>query len=195
MLQLWKSGRRQDLVLPTGRSLGLGRGLIGSWLFVLFCFVDFNPAVGQDDYTLGTGDRLRITVFGHQDLSGEFQVDSSGRVTLPLIGDLPVIRRTLQDVEDQIIAKLKPNYLRNPQVSVEIISYRNIYVLGEVANPGPYPYVGRMTVITAVALAGGFTYRAVKDEFVISRDGQKIDAAPHTLILPGDVIDVDERFF
>lgn len=162
---------------------------------MLFCFVDFNPAVGQDDYTLGTGDRLRVTVFGHQDLSGEFQVDSSGRVTLPLIGDLPVIRRTLQDVEDQIIAKLKPNYLRNPQVSVEIISYRNIYVLGEVAKPGPYPYVGRMTVITAVALAGGFTYRAVKDEFVISRDGQKIDAAPQTLILPGDVIDVDERFF
>ena len=150
----------------------------------------------QDDgYRLGTGDQLRITLFGQEDISREVEVDSAGRITLPLIGDILVIGRTLKDVEKMIVEALTPDYFRNPVVSVEVLEYRNFFILGEVANPGPYPYVGKMTVITAVAMAGGFTYRAVEDEFLIQRDGQQIHAGKETCVLPGDVVQVRERFF
>ncbi len=153
-------------------------------------------AACQDDgYRLGTGDGLRITVFGQEDISREVEVDSAGRITLPLIGDFVVVGRTLKDVEKMIVEALTPDYFRNPVVSVEVLEYRNFFILGEVANPGPYPYVGKMTVITAVAMAGGFTYRAVEDEFIISRDGQQIRAGKGTCVFPGDVVQVRERFF
>ncbi len=153
-------------------------------------------AVCQDDeYRLGTGDQLRITVFTEEELSREVEVDSAGRITLPLVGDLPEVGRTLKDVEQMIFEALTPDYFRNPVVSVEIINYRPFFIIGEVANPGSYPYVGGMTVITAVAIAGGFTYRAVEDEFVISRGGKQIHAGKETCVLPGNVIEVRERFF
>lgn len=154
------------------------------------------PANQDDEYRLGTGDQLRITVFGHEDLSMEaVEVDSAGRLTLPLVGDLIVVDRTLKDVEQMIVEALSPDYLTNPVVSAEVLEYRDFFIIGEVATPGPYPYRGKMTVITAVALAGGFTYRADEDEFVISRSGQRIAAGKETLVLPGDVIEVAERFF
>ncbi len=153
-------------------------------------------AVNQDEeYRLGIGDNLRITVFAQEELSREVEVDSGGRITLPLVGDLLVIGRTLNDVEQMIFDALTPEYFRNPVVTAEIINYRDFYIIGEVANPGHYPYVGGMTVITGVAMAGGFTYRAVEDEFAISRGGQQIRAGKETSVLPGDVIEVDERFF
>jgi polysaccharide export outer membrane protein len=153
-------------------------------------------AVCQDDaYRLGTGDGLRITVFGQEDLSREVEVDSAGRITLPLIGDFLVVGRTLKDVEKMMVEALTPDYFRNPVVSVEVIEYRDFFILGEVANPGPYPYVGKMTVITAVAMAGGFTYRAVEDEFLLQHDGQQIHAGKEACVLPGDVVQVRERFF
>jgi polysaccharide export outer membrane protein len=153
-------------------------------------------AVCQDDeYRLGTGDQLRITVFGQEDISREVEVDSAGRITLPLIGDFLVIGRTLKDVEKMLVDALTPDYFKNPVVSVEVLEYRDFFILGEVANPGPYPYVGKMTVITAVAMAGGFTYRAVKDEFLLQHDGRQISAGKETCVLPGDVIEVRERFF
>jgi polysaccharide export outer membrane protein len=153
-------------------------------------------AVCQDyEYRLGTGDQLRITVFGQEDISREVEVDSAGRITLPLIGDFLVIGRTLKDVEKMIVEALTPDYFRNPVVSIEVLEYRPFFIIGEVANPGSYPYVGKMTVITAVAMAGGFTYRAVQDEFIISRDGQQIRAGKEACVFPGDVIEVRERFF
>ncbi len=106
-----------------------------------------------------------------------------------------VVGRTLKDVEKMIVEALTPDYFKNPVVSVEVLEYRNFFILGEVANPGPYPYVGKMTVITAVAMAGGFTYRAVEEEFIISRDGRRISAGKETCVFPGDVIEVRERFF
>ncbi len=155
--------------------------------------------MAQDaEYTLGTGDILRVTVFGHEDLSGEFEVDSAGRIALPLVGDVLVVERSLEDVENLIVAALKPDYLKNPQVSVEIINYRPFYIIGEVANPGSYPYVGGMRVINAVAMAGGFTYRAKEDDLLITRangDGQQESVGQETLVFPGDVIEVPERFF
>ena len=154
-------------------------------------------ACNQDDeYRLGTGDQLRITVFGHEDLSVEaVEVDSAGRITRPLAGSLLVVDRTLKDVEQMIVEALSPEYLKNPVVSVEVIRHRAFYILGEVADPGPYPYVGGMRVINAVAMAGGFTYRAVEDEFVISRNGKQIQGGQETPICPGDVIKVRERYF
>ena len=153
-------------------------------------------AVTQDEeYRLGIGDVLRINVFTQEELSREVEVDSAGRITLPLVGDLPVVGRTLNEVEQMIFEALTPDYFRNPVVSIEIINYRPFFIIGEVANPGSYPYVGGMTVITAVAIAGGFTYRAVEDEFVISRGGQQIHAGKETCVLPGNVIEVRERFF
>jgi polysaccharide export outer membrane protein len=155
-------------------------------------------AAGNQDveYRLGVGDQLRITVFGHEDMSAEsIEVDSAGRITLPLAGDLVVINRTLEEVKRMIVEALTPEYLKNPQVSVEVLEHSDFYILGEVANPGPYPYTGGTRVINAVAMAGGFTYRAVEDEFVISRNGQQFRARQETPIRPGDVIKVRERFF
>jgi polysaccharide export outer membrane protein len=153
------------------------------------------PASQGDEYRLGIGDVLRISVFAQEELSREVEVDSSGRITLPLVGDLLVIGRTLNDVEQMIFDALEPEYFVNPVVTAEIIAYRDFYIIGEVANPGHFPYVGGMTVITAVAMAGGFTYRAAEDEFTISRGGQEIRGGKRTAVLPGDVIEVEERYF
>jgi polysaccharide export outer membrane protein len=141
---------------------------------------------------------LRVTVFGHEDLSGEFEVDSAGRLSLPLVGNLLVVNRSLDNVEQQIVSVLKPDYLKNPQISVEIISYRPFYIIGEVANPGGYPFVGGMRVINAVAMAGGFTYRAKEDDLLIMRakgNGKQEQVRQETPVFPGDVIEVAERFF
>jgi polysaccharide export outer membrane protein len=168
-------------------------------VIVFFCLLGFSPAVSQDyEYSLGTGDQLRVTVFGHEDLSGEFEVDSAGRISLPLVGDLLVVNRTLDNVEQLMASALKPDYLKNPQISVEIINYRPFYIIGEVANPGSYSFVGGMRVINAVAIAGGFTYRAKEDDLLITRaksNGKQERARQETPVFPGDVIEVAERFF
>ena len=173
--------------------------VIKPWLVVLICLLGLSPAVGQDyEYSLGTGDLLRVTVFGQEDLSGEFEVNSAGRVQLPLIGELAVVDLGLRDVEKKIVSALKPDYLKNPVVSVEIINYRPFYIIGEVANPGSYEYVGGMRVINAVAMAGGFTYRAKENDLIITRakgSGQPESATQETPVFPGDVVEVPERFF
>jgi protein involved in polysaccharide export with SLBB domain len=169
------------------------------WAVVVVCLLGAAPALGEeDDYALGTGDRLRVTVFGQPDLSGEFEVDSSGRLNLPLAGSLEVVNRSPNDVRQMIVAALQPDYLKDPQVSVQVINYRHFYIIGEVANPGSYPYVGGMRVVNAVAVAGGFTYRADEDDLRITRargDGKQEEATKGTLVMPGDVIEVTERFF
>lgn len=153
---------------------------------------------GEAQYTLDTGDQLRITVFGHEDLSGEFKVGSTGSVTMPLIGEIPAQGLTLQQLQAAIIDELKPDYLKNPQVSAEVIGYRPFYIIGEVRNPGTYPYVGSMRIVNAIAMAGGFTYRARESGMRIIRakgDGAPEDVGPETLVLPGDVVEVLERYF
>lgn len=151
------------------------------------------------NYQLSTGDKIRITVYGHADLSGDFEIDGAGRLSLPLIRTVEAAGLTARELEAGITARLKPDYLRDPQVSIEILSYRPIYVIGEVQAPGSYPYASGMTAINAVALAGGYTYRARKNTVRIIRGAneqqQKISADPDTVIMPGDVIEVPERFF
>ena len=155
--------------------------------------------VNDPNYRLGAGDRVRVTVFGQEDLSGTFQVDGEGKVALPLIGNVQAGGLSAGDFEKTIVGALKPDYLQDPRVSVEVMTYRPFYIVGEVNNPGNYPYTNGMTVINAVAMAGGFTYRARENDFEIKRSGKPSqdaeEANQETLVHPGDVITVPERWF
>lgn len=154
---------------------------------------------GLAGYRLGTGDRVRLIVYGEPNLTGEFGIDGSGYLGVPLIGKVKAGDATAEELEKRIAEELSPEYLKDPSVTVEIVQYRPFYIVGEVKQPGGYPYVSGMTVINAVALSGGFTYRAEEDEFKIKRriGGQvkAIEAEPGTEVLPGDVVTVAERFF
>lgn len=151
-------------------------------------------------YLLGPGDKIRVTVFGHEDLSGEFEVDAAGNVALPLIQSVPAQGLTPPALEKQIAERLvESEYVRNPRVSVEVLTYRPFYIYGEVMKPGGYPYVNGMTVHNAIALAGGFSYRARTSSVRLRRttNGQQTesDVPLDTTVLPGDVIEVRERYF
>lgn len=160
---------------------------------------DTAAAPGAPGYRLGPGDRIRVTVFGHEDLSGEFEVNGVGNVILPLVGEVEAMNKTESDVAKAIYAKLSPEYLRNPNISVDVLTYRPFYIFGEVNNPGSYPYVNGMTVLNAVALAGGYTYRARTSSMNLIRggdtSGEPQTVPPNTVVLPGDVIEVRERYF
>lgn len=154
---------------------------------------------GSQEYVLGTGDRIKLTVYGEADLSGEYEVGSTGIVALPLIGDVRVAGQPIRFFEQAVRKKLAEGYLRDPRVSAQVINYRPFFILGEVSKPGSYPYVNGMTVINAVALAGGYTYRADKSGATITRahDPEKKDtpAVEEAIVAPGDIIRVPERFF
>ena len=150
-------------------------------------------------YRLGAGDRVQVTVFGHPDLSGEFQVDGGGRLSLPLAGSVTVRGRSIAQSEAAIADALSPDYLRDPRVSVQVMNYRPFYIIGEVKNPGSYPYVSEMDVLTAVAVAGGYsTERARSGRAVITRAGQRgepLQADGGSAVLPGDIVEILERRF
>ncbi len=155
-------------------------------------------AAAAPAYKLGAGDKLRVIVYGEQDLSGEFDVTGTGRVSLPLIGQVQATGLTLEEFEQEIAGKLEQGYLTNPKVSAEVLNYRPFYIIGEVEKPGQYPYASDMTVLNAVAVAGGFTYRANTDSVYITRgDGAEVQyqASQQVKVLPGDVVRVPERFF
>jgi polysaccharide export outer membrane protein len=168
-------------------------------LLLVRAAVGQEQAAAEPPYRLAAGDTVRVTVFGHEDLSGNFEVDATGRIALPLIDNVMAAGRSIDELELEIADKLMPEYLVNPQVSVDLASYRPFYIVGEVQSPGRYPYVNGMTVIGAVAVAGGYTYRARKTGIKILRGAeglqQKITATPDTPVMPGDVIEVAERFF
>ena len=147
-------------------------------------------------YRLGAGDRVRVTVFRQPDMSGEFTLDGKGDLHLPLVGELAAGGLTTRQLEEEIEQRLRAqNLLVDPQVSVQLLTYRPIYVLGEVNSPGSYEYREGMTVINAVALAGGYTYRADSSGVTIDRHGCRLKARPDTPVQPGDIITVPERFF
>ncbi|MFC7334940.1 polysaccharide biosynthesis/export family protein [Rhodocista pekingensis] len=156
------------------------------------------PVASAAEYRLGSGDKLRVAVFAEPDLSGEFEVEGAGIISLPLIGQLKAGGLTPRELERAIADKLADGYLVNPRVSVEVMNYRPFFILGEVNSPGSYAYVNGMTVLNAVALAGGYTYRARKDRIVILRGGRSNDeelASEATEVLPGDIIRIPERLF
>ena len=150
-------------------------------------------------YKLDAGDKLRVIVFGEMDLGGEYEVDGSGYVRLPLIGQLRAGGLAVNEFENSMKAALEEGYLKNARVSVEVINYRPFYILGQVNKPGEYPYVNGMSVLNAVALAGGYTYRANQsDVYIRGRGAEEERLAPAnqmTRVQPGDIITVRERFF
>ena len=153
----------------------------------------------DDNYHLAPGDKLKISVFGHEDLSGEVEVKNTGEISLPLIDEIMAAGKNLTELETAIIDALQPDYLKNPRVSIEMLDYRPFYIIGEVSTPGSYAYVNGMSVVNAVAVAGGFTYRARKGRIKITRengdDTVELTAEMDTPVQPGDVIEVPERFF
>lgn len=160
------------------------------------------PNVGPQDenYKLGSGDKLRMIVYGENDLGGEYLVDGAGDVQLPLLGQVKASGMTIHDFEGAVGAKfVSEGYLKDPRVSVEVENYRPFYIMGEVRAPGQYPYVNGMNALNAVALAGGYTYRADDLTVYVRRNGsskeEKDPADQTTKIRPGDIIRVDERIF
>ena len=157
------------------------------------------PVAEMTDYKLGSGDALRVIVFGEEQLSGEFRVDGSGKVAMPLIGEVPAKNRTARDLEADITRRLSQGYVRDAKVSVEVMNHRPFFILGGVRNPGQYQYVNGMTALSAVAMAGGYTYRA-KEEYVLITRGsdpkKELRKAPITTpVMPDDVVRVPERYF
>ncbi len=150
-------------------------------------------------YTLDSGDRLRVVVFGQEGLSSSYSVDSTGRITMPLIGAVHARGMTTAGLQQAIVAKLKNGFVREPHVAVEDETYRPFFILGEVTLPGQYPYVPNMSVETAVAIAGGYTPRAFKYRIEISRPvngmiERKVVSAAYP-VRPGDTINISERWF
>lgn len=156
------------------------------------------PAEG-DAYLLDTGDKLRITVFGQDDLSGEYDVDGTGAISMPLLPPIYARGLTADEFEAALEAELGQKLLRNPNVSIQVTQFRPFFILGEVKNAGQYPYVNGMTVQSAAAIAGGFTYRANVDRVTITRNrGDRIvelGVDSTAAVMPGDTILVRERFF
>lgn len=150
-------------------------------------------------YTLASGDRLRVIVFGQDGLSNSYSIDGGGSISMPLIGIVPAKGATTTQLERAIEARLRNGYLREPRVSVEIEAYRPFFILGEITTAGQYPYINGMTVQNAIAVAGGFSPRAARTDVDLTRiiDGRAITmAAPlNTAVYPGDTITVRERWF
>lgn len=158
-----------------------------------------SQAATRQAYTLGGGDELRVIVFGEDDLSGEFVVDGDGFVALPLIGEVQAGGLTLREFEQEVATALAEGYLRDPRVSAEVLNFRPFYIIGEVSNGGEYPFVQGMTVLNAVAVAGGYTYRADRNRVFITRVNSpgelEYQASQGVNVLPGDIIRIPERFF
>jgi polysaccharide export outer membrane protein len=157
------------------------------------------PANDQGAYTLDSGDKLRIVVFGQDGITNSYTVDAGGNVNLPLIGVVPARGYGTQQLSKMIAERLKQGYVREPHVSVEVEAYRPFFILGEVTNPGQYPYVANMTAETAIAIAGGFAPRANKGKVELTRNapGQQMhgDVPLGFPLRPGDTILVKERWF
>ena len=159
----------------------------------------YATAAQQPAYQLDSGDRLRIVVFGQDGLTNSYAVDASGHIAMPLIGSVSTRGLTTDQLAHAIADKLRDGYIREPHVAVEVESYRPFFILGEVTQPGQYPYVANMTAETAVAIAGGFGPRAYRQSVILIRsyNGQQIRTAVPLgyQLRPGDTINVQERWF
>jgi polysaccharide biosynthesis/export protein len=157
------------------------------------------PPAPDAAYRLDAGDKLRVVVYGQEGLTNTYAIDAGGAITMPLIGAVPARGRTPAGLASQISAKLRNGYIREPSVAVEIEAYRPFFILGEVAAPGQYPYVPNMSIESAVAIAGGFSPRALRDRVTLTHTdhsgSSRLVVPLGTALGPGDTILVGERWF
>ena len=200
---------KQQFVLPAMLKPGAGRTVVAAQpVAPAPVYAEPMPLVPQPvaviaepelSDTLDSGDRLRVVVFGQEGLSASYSVDTSGRITMPLIGAVHARGMTPAGLQQAIAAKLKNGFVREPHVAVEVELYRPFFILGEVTLPGQYPYVPNMTVETAVAIAGGYTPRAFKYKIEISRQvnglTEKRVVSPNYPVRPGETVHIAERWF
>jgi polysaccharide export outer membrane protein len=148
---------------------------------------------------LQAGEKIRITVYGEATLSGDYQIDPSGFVSLPLAGTVRAAGLTQSELEQELSKKFRSEYLKNPKVTVSITEFKPFYIIGEVEKPGAYPYTSGLNVLSAIAIAGGTTYRASKSTILIQHPGEaglrEYPATAATPILSGDIIKVPQRYF
>lgn len=156
------------------------------------------PAAAIPEYRLGAGDELRIIVFGEADLTGDYVVGTHGAIAYPLVGEVEAAGSTPLEFADRLRTALS-QFLRQPNVSVEVANYRPFFILGEVTRPGSYPYSPNLTALNAVATAGGFTYRANHGRVYIKHASEAAERAyrlnSSTPVLPGDTLRIGERLF
>ena len=177
-------------------------------LQVAGCYTDYGPVAATPEPILRSavatrlqaGDKLKVIVYGEEALSGLYEINPSGAIAMPLIGMVRAAGRTRSEIEQEIAHKYSSgNYLQEPKVTVDVFEYRPIYVLGEALRPGAYPYKSGLNVLTAVTVAGGFTYRASRNSVFIQHAGedvwQEYPLSASVLIAPGDLIRVPERYF
>ncbi|RVU21695.1 polysaccharide biosynthesis/export family protein [Methylobacterium oryzihabitans] len=188
---------RRALLSATAAALALGGCLRPAYRTALLDETG-TGSVGAS-YTLAAGDRLRVIVFGQDNLSNIYTVDGAGRIIMPLIGAVSVGGTTTLQAARAVEARLRNGFVREPHVTVEVDGYRPFFILGEVTTSGQYPYVNGMTVETAVAIAAGFGPRAARDYAVVTREGPGglvSGIVPMTYpVRPGDTVVIKERWF
>lgn len=157
------------------------------------------PIITDAAYQLGPGDRVRVTVFGEAELTGEYDIAANGGLAFPLIGEVPAGGLTPQQLSNAISERLSGGYLREPRVASAVIGYRPFYILGEVTRPGTYAYAADLDVMSAVAVAGGYTYRASRGHVFIRRLGEeeerRYSLRDRVVVHPGDTVRIEERWF
>ena len=150
-------------------------------------------------YRLGVGDKLKLDVFGEQELTGESEINASGNAVLPLLGNVAAKGKTLDEFSAMVRERLSRGYLKNPQIAIQVLNYRPFYIQGEVRHGGEFAFKPGLSIADAVALAGGYTYRAVTTQIVLRRQGEAqgrgIPMDGSIPVLPGDNLLVEERFF
>jgi len=173
------------------------------------CYTDFGPVeVGTGLSSLSgagiasllqPGEKIKITDYGEESLTGDYDINPAGYVTLPLIGAVKAAGRSQSDLAKDIAARyVRGGFLQDPHVTVAVVQFKPFYVLGEATNPGEYPFRSGLNVHTAVAMAGGFTYRASRSYVLIRHVGAAVwkeyFIAEPVPIAPGDLIRVPERY-
>lgn len=189
-------------VSPIGKSTAIFFTLLGIILLLGGCASGPRTTSIPDtnkDYTLGVGDVLHINVYGEEELTGDFKIEPNGMISFPLISDVPASGFTTKELESHIAQKLSPKYIVDPRVSIEVMNFRSVYVLGEVQQPGKYEYAPNMTILQAIATAGGYTYRANEDTAEVTRHVKGALSTfivnQDTMLKPGDTVVIKRRWF
>ena len=168
-------------------------------ILVLISLLFIICSVNADDYLLGPGDKIKISVYDEPDLTVEKTIDRTGVISFPFLKDIKVARVTTSDVEKKIREGLLGDYLVDPQVTVTVVQYRPFFIHGQVVRPGGYPYQDDLRLDKAIALAGGLASRASKTNWKITRivnsETVTIEANISTIVLPDDIIKIEQSFF